>query len=201
MLKTKATHTEQSQSTKLKRLMQIFQFVWNRIKAIISRDGIADFAMPDPLDNRNIRITKAPTFYSIHAGPFIGAYQMIWASFSVAALFGAIHCVGWSSRMLFSSHATSLLWKISSANIAVIPVIWNLFFISDYRVGKTEGGSIWEKVFTILQTIFGFLSFLTMPFYIASRIILLVLAFVELRDLPPGALGTVNWANVVPFIH
>jgi len=144
---------------------------------------------------------KAPTFYSIDTGSYPRAYQMVCASFSVAALFGTIHCAGWSSKILFSSHATSLLWRISSAVITGSPFVWILYFCSDYFFFECKGGTILHKVFFILRIVFGGLSVPTVPLYFVSRILLLVLGFVELRDIPPGALSTIKWANFVPFIH
>jgi len=144
---------------------------------------------------------KVPTFYCIKPGDRLDAFQMIWASFSIAALFGAIHCAGWSSKILFSSHATSLLWRISSAIITGSPLVWSLFFVFAYAEDESKSGSFSKKVYEILFVVFVILSIPTIPLYIISRIILLILAFVELRDLPPGALATIQWANFVPFIH
>jgi len=52
-----------------------------------------------------------------------------------------------------------------------------------------------------LSDTFKYISIFTIPLYILSRTILLILAFIELRDIPPGALDTIKWANVLPFIH
>jgi len=155
----------------------------------------------DPLNTQQTPIMKVPTFYSIDTGDGLDAFQMIWASFSIAALFGAIHCAGWSSKILFSSHATSLLWRISSTIITGSPLVWILFAVFVYAFNESEPGSFSEKVYQILWMAFAILSILTIPLYIISRIILLILAFVELQDLPPRALATIQWANFVPFIH
>jgi len=193
------TVIEGSNFTILENILHNFENVWIRIFDIISHYGYADNS--DPLANQHTPIMKVPTFYSINTGVSLGYFQMIWASFSIAALFGAIHCAGWSSKILFSSHATSLLWRISSAIITGSPLVWSLLFVFYYAYEESESGSFSQKVYDTLGHVFIYLSILTIPLYIMSRIILLILAFVELRDLPPGALATIQWANFVPFIH
>ena len=157
-------------------------------------DGVPFHVEPGPS-------MKVPTFYSIPADSDIATFQMMWTSFSIAALFGAIHCAGWSAKIHFSSHIASLLWRISSTFITVSPFIWSGIFVLAYAEKISVSDSFLGMTYDILGTLFVLFTIFTIPFYIFSRIILLGLAFAELRAIPPGALGTIAWANVLPFIH
>ena len=81
------------------------------------------------------------------------------------------------------------------------PLVWTLLFVFGYAGNKSENDSLSEQVYGFLSGLFLHLTFISIPFYIICRIVLLTLAFVELRDLPPGTLATIQWANFVPFIH
>ena len=180
-------------------MQQILKNLWYRIFDILLH--YSHEYDSDPLDDPQTPIMKVPTFYSIHTSVGLNAFQMIWISFSIATLFGAIHCAGWSSKILFSSHATSRLWRISSAIITGTPLFWSLAFVFIYVEVESKSGSFFKKVYEILFVVLIIFSILAVPVYIVARIILLTLAFVELQDLPPGALATIQWANFVPFIH
>jgi len=152
-------------------------------------------------DSQQTTITKVPTFYSVAANSDLDLYTMLWASLSIAALFGGIHCVGWSSKILFSSRPISLLWRTSSTIITASPIVWSLDLAFTYAYDKHKDDRFSKMVYIILWKTFAFLTISTIPLYIASRAILLILAFIELRDVPPDALLTFQWANFLPYIH
>jgi len=157
----------------------------------------------DPIDQEapSTRVMNVPAFYSIPSGSGSVFLQMTWASFFIATLFGAIHCVGWSKKIFFSSDASRLIWKISSAIITANPLIWDLTLVFEYGFVKCERETPLKRVFEIGMDVFAAITLFTLPFYMLSRIILLILAFVELRNVPSGALATVQWGNMLPFIH
>jgi len=72
------------------------------------------------------------TFYAVNTDTYADLFQMFIASFSLAALFGAGHCVAWSTRMTFSSYRASLMWRISSGIITATPLVWILAYVSAY---------------------------------------------------------------------
>ncbi|KAF4616485.1 hypothetical protein D9613_008691 [Agrocybe pediades] len=201
-------------------LIQVFVFIpwavgWHilrRIDQIIriqayNANPVFDIAVPGAL--------RVPTFHSATVADFSDAvrHQMLHGSFSLAMLFGAIHCVGWSDKIIFHSHAASMLWRISSAAITAIPVIWGLGFTVDYVQPKVLGiveisgpcesntRQKIRKIYNVSSYILYCVVLCTIPFYIASRVLLLILALVELRFAPSNALANVRWANVLPFIH
>jgi len=155
-----------------------------------------------PNDRQQTTATRVPTFYSVTAKTALDLYQMLWVSLSIAALFGGIHCAGWSTKMLFSSQLTLMLWRTSSVIITASPLVWSLALVFTYAYERESHlDSFLKKIYSIFWKIFAFLTITTIPLYIASRVVLLFLAFVELHDVPPDALATFQWANFVPFIH
>ncbi|KAF9561190.1 hypothetical protein CPC08DRAFT_689347 [Agrocybe pediades] len=156
----------------------------------------------DPLNvSGDSAVTSVPSFYSVEANSGAATMQMLYTSFSAAALFGSIHCIGWSNKIVFTSHAASLAWRIASAAITASPVVWCLLFIFIYADVTSKYGSALKRMFEFLKDLCFYASAASIPMYIAARLALLVLAFVELQHVPPGALANIHWANVLPFIH
>ncbi|KAF9550738.1 hypothetical protein CPC08DRAFT_674775 [Agrocybe pediades] len=173
-------------------------FLFLRISEMIQgHDGA------DPIDKMGyLAVTSVPSFYAISVDSDAAGVQMALSSCSAAALFGSIHCIGWSSKIMFTSHATSLAWRIASAIITVSPLVWCLgviFGYAYYITSKYE--SVLERMFEYLRHLFIYASIITVPLYIVARLTLLVLAFVELQHVASGALANIPWANVLPFIH
>ncbi|KAF9542826.1 hypothetical protein CPC08DRAFT_801537 [Agrocybe pediades] len=146
-------------------------------------------------------VTSVPSFYSVSVDSDAACLQIGLTSFSAAALFGSIHCIGWSSKIIFTSHATSLVWRITSAVITASPVVWCLLLIFVYAEDASAYGSALRRMFEFLIDLCFYASGATIPMYIAARLALLVLAFVELQHVSPGALANIHWVNVLPFIH
>ncbi|KAF9555529.1 hypothetical protein CPC08DRAFT_670882 [Agrocybe pediades] len=156
----------------------------------------------DPLDvPGESSVTSVSSFYYVPVDSEAADLQMLLTSFSAAALFGSIHCIGWSSKIVFASHGASLAWRIASATITASPVVWCLVFIFGDAYATSKSGSALETMFDYLKDLCYYVSIITVPLYIAARLTLLVLAFVELQHISPGALADIPWANVLPFIH
>ncbi|KAF4616901.1 hypothetical protein D9613_008769 [Agrocybe pediades] len=174
-------------------------FLFARIHEILSDVETGSRDNPD-----DSAVTSVPSFYSLELDSAIAAgLTMVLTSFFAAALFGSVHCIGWSSKIVFTSHAASLAWRIASAVITGSPVVWCLAFIFRYvyEAEGCENGCASEDACYYLGETGFYVSVVTIPVYIVSRIVLLVVAFVELRHVPLGALDTIQWANVLPFIH
>ncbi|KAF4616601.1 hypothetical protein D9613_008288 [Agrocybe pediades] len=172
-------------------------FLLLRIKEMIN-----GYVGTDPFDvPGDSAVTSVPSFYAVSVDSNAAVLQMLLTSFSAAALFGSIHCIGWSSKIVFTSHAASLAWRIASAAITASPVVWWLGAIFGYAYSTTQDGSVLGRMFDDLSSLCSYASAATIPVYIIARLTLLVLAFLELRHVPPGALANIHWANVLPFIH
>ncbi|KAF9542829.1 hypothetical protein CPC08DRAFT_716872 [Agrocybe pediades] len=146
-------------------------------------------------------VTSVPSFYAVPDDSATAYMQMFLTSFSAAVLFGSIHCIGWSSKIVFASHGASLAWRIASATITASPVAWCLAAIFRYVHDTSKSGFALKIMFSCLYSLCIYASAATMPLYIVARLTVLVLAFVELQHVPPGALANIHWANVLPFIH
>ncbi|KAK0432170.1 hypothetical protein EV421DRAFT_2024119 [Armillaria borealis] len=133
------------------------------------------------------------------------------AMVGVGFLFGAFHCVAWS--FYFPSHAEMVLWRFSS-----MAVLIGLCVGSQFRVGMmildwvdpewtSKPVSVFfrawrdDKIWVLtLVTISNFMFFVAIVAYIVARIILIILAFLQLRSLPPLAFCTVQWTTYIPHI-
>lgn len=107
----------------------------------------------------------------------------------ITILFGAIHCCAWSFE--FPSDTERLLWRITSLIITVSPVFWAALFGTFLLNGDDE------NLFTSILTIF---TLIAVPLYLLSRTVLLVIAFLGLRSLPPAAYQTVYWTTFIPHV-
>jgi len=127
---------------------------------------------------------KVPMFYSGEPGD----WEILVANgFTLAAgmVFGAIHCIAWAFH--FPSHVESLLWRVSSAAIAVVPAPILIVSFVSYKFG------ILEYLLFVLLVFSGLL-------YVAARVITVALAFLTLASLPSGAFQTVHWTTSIPHI-
>ncbi|KAF9549692.1 hypothetical protein CPC08DRAFT_675016 [Agrocybe pediades] len=174
-------------------------FLLSRIEEMI--DGHVG---TDPFDvPGDSAVTSVPSFYSTRGRDHLDASDLYVAltNSSAAALFGSIHCIGWSSKIVFTSQGASLAWRIASATIAASPVVWCLLVILLYALETLKDESVLARMLHYFAISCAIVSVVTIPVYIIARLTLLVLAFVELRHVPPGALANIQWANVLPFIH
>jgi hypothetical protein len=110
----------------------------------------------------------------------------------VGMVFGAIHCVAWSFE--FPSHTEAFLWRLSSVAITAVPVI---FLVTGFGAmfSKDWSWAMREPIFIVLCCIplFGLL-------YVAARLAILVLAFLNLSSLPPGVFQAVQWTTRIPHL-
>jgi len=176
------------------------KYILRRIREFLTDNGAAQTSMQG-LDSLKPGAISVPTFFSIATKASHDDLKLRLPCFAIAAVFGIIHCVGWSTKIHFSSRVAALLWRISSGILTGSPLMWSLYFIFVYIFWTSKTDSTSEIIYLALQNVFKYISIFTIPFYIISRIVLIVLAFVEFRDPPPGALANLQWADILPFIH
>lgn len=118
--------------------------------------------------------------------------------FAVASgvLFGGLHLIPW--EFTFPTPTESFLWRISSLWITLNPVLLSIplifhSFISDQPgvVYRLPGRWTLKPLQLITMTV---------PLYILARVLIVVLAFVTLRSLPPGVYTEIPWSNFIPHI-
>ncbi|KAF8644072.1 hypothetical protein AX16_008706 [Volvariella volvacea WC 439] len=111
----------------------------------------------------------------------------------VGIIFGGIHLIGWNFPFLT---ATELwLWRASSLILTVIPAMVTISWrsLADPQNTAFDTNTI-DQLFRFLVTRIG------APLYITARIVILVLAFFALRDLPDSAYENIVWTNFIPHI-
>jgi hypothetical protein len=104
-------------------------------------------------------------------------------SATVGIIFGSIHCTAW--RFQFPSYIEQLLWRISAVSVTGGPLLMALFLT---LLASDSGPEILSEIAFVLVLIL----------YIVARLALLVLSFMTLRSLPPGAFRVVDWARFIP---
>jgi hypothetical protein len=152
------------------------------------------------------QMTKVPNFYS---GRPTEKESLTADGITIVAgmAFGAIHCIAWSFN--FQSHVELVLWRLSSIAITAVPTLFGLSLLLLYLADKYEDhGSIFVQLFILLAAIifiiFGTISFSLMPLlgllYILARLTTIVLAFINLSSLTPGAFQAVHWTILIPHL-
>ncbi|KAF7971163.1 hypothetical protein HWV62_21988 [Athelia sp. TMB] len=129
------------------------------------------------------KLQSVPTFYAGKPDDM----QILWAdaiALVFAMVFGAVHCAAWS--FAFPTHSEKLIWRIASVALVGVPAIYIALII------------LYAFELKRLVKHFLLLSLVGIPFYIAARIALFVLAFTTLRSLSPEALETVHWTTIIP---
>ncbi|TFK73689.1 hypothetical protein BDN72DRAFT_813950 [Pluteus cervinus] len=116
----------------------------------------------------------------------------------IALIFAGIHFLSWYST--FPTRAELILWRISCIAIAVTPGLMLLASLS-FRIYETVSSRMYSH--DRLKTYFNFCDTLIIlsgfP-YTLGRIFLVILSFVALRRLPPGALTNVSWTSYIPHL-
>lgn len=140
------------------------------------------------------KMKQVPTFYAGKPNKVQKTFASV-VVLAIAVVFGSIHCIAWLS--LFPSRTEQLLWRVSSIAILGYPGILALGLLLEtfnlmYRIHRT--------VYMVTRIPLTALFILGIPVYVAARVILLVLAFVTLRSLPPAAYETVQWTSFIPHI-
>jgi hypothetical protein len=108
------------------------------------------------------------------------------AASAIATLFGVIHCIVWSFE--FEYHIDKWLWRIASlTNTCIPPVLFVGFRFHSHIQSEVR---ILGFPFALLASIL----------YVFAQILLLVLPFVFLHSVPPGAYQIVHWTTLIPHI-
>ncbi len=109
----------------------------------------------------------------------------------VVILFGSVHLIP-SFFLAYPSNGEKWLWTICGAFITVQPPLTLIAFAFDPIPGSYFNRFIYFP-FTVLG---GFL----LPLYIITRVILIILAFLSLRNLPNTAFVAIDWISSIPHL-
>jgi hypothetical protein len=136
-------------------------------------------------------LRKVPTFYSgVPEEKQINISDII--TLAIGILFGAIHCLAWN--LTFPSHMQLVLWRLSAVAMVGVPfVISAAWGVCKYLSYMRWMDSLDEWALAVLLLPLGLM-------YIAARITSIVLAFMTLQCLPPGAYVAIRWTTLIPHI-
>ncbi|KIM25493.1 hypothetical protein M408DRAFT_26051 [Serendipita vermifera MAFF 305830] len=115
----------------------------------------------------------------------------------LGAVFGAIHCIAWSSE--FPSRSELVLWRVSCISMIAVPFITTIFLAFMAISWRTEEHSTdWMMVIGLICAV---LLILSAWLYVAGRLATLVIAFSTLRAPPPAVFVNVDWTAFIPHIY
>ncbi|KAJ6481050.1 hypothetical protein C8R45DRAFT_831801 [Mycena sanguinolenta] len=106
-------------------------------------------------------------------------------------VFGAIHVAAWNTE--FPTTAEKWIWRPSSLLITAIPAV----ILIPIAVRSLLAGST-RRIYKSHSSIAAIVAFGGFPIYVGARLLLVVIPFVALRDLPPSAFMAVNWSRYIP---
>ena len=135
---------------------------------------------------------KVPTFYSTNQDRS-EAFKFIFCMSVVGVVFGGIHCAGWFFS--FPSSDEAMLWWVCSAVLTgiafLLPLLISLLSFLEGALNFSE-----DK---LIYFVFPYFAIILLA-YVASRLLLLVEAFISLRHLTPGMVALVKWTSFIPHI-
>jgi hypothetical protein len=103
----------------------------------------------------------------------------------VGTVFGAIHSAAWHAD--FPTTEERKLWRSCSLVISVVPFIVIQSITNRQMQTEIYSSLKWTTVFTF-------------SIYIIARTMLIVLAFIAFRALPPGTFVDANWSVYIPHL-
>ncbi|KIJ14017.1 hypothetical protein PAXINDRAFT_100368 [Paxillus involutus ATCC 200175] len=129
-------------------------------------------------------------------GEIIGVREVDQNSFSVLLIvwiiFGSLHLIAWDFQ--FPSQVEKIMWRAASLTLIGAPCFYLLVIV----VGKKRLYALAEP--QLPGMILPILIFGPILLGVVARVVLLVLMFASLRDLPPSAHDTVPWTVYVPHL-
>lgn len=148
---------------------------------------------------RRSNVMKIPTFYAFPTtSQHISRQSAENCSvvILVCAIFGLIHCVGWS--FAFPSTSEKILWRVCAIVITIVPVVAVALHLiaSAFKLMKINTTVPWVYLVTLISLLFR----LIILVYLLARLSLLGEAIIALRNLPPSAYEVVKWTVYLPHI-
>ncbi len=147
---------------------------------------------------------RVPTFYSPALKSLgeneaddpgtLGQSLGILVAIFVELLFGGIHCIAWNNT--FPSDLEKWMWRISAVLILTLPL--SMTVISPVLVDDDNRNSSYlRRLFDEFVEIFLMIGVF---FYFVARLTLLVLPFLQLRNLPQRAFLDIQWVSLFPHL-
>ena len=130
------------------------------------------------------------TFYCEEAD----AKPLLYFSAIAGAAFGSIHCAAWNFG--FPSHVEQIMWR--TASLILVGICLSIFLggpVMKFIQVRLKRRRHWRPYFFFRE-----FAFIPTVIYSASRLTILILALLSLRDLPNSSLQNVMWTKFIPHI-
>ncbi|KAJ7669741.1 hypothetical protein B0H14DRAFT_3072023 [Mycena olivaceomarginata] len=170
------------------------------IKAVVGALLVGDYSDLDLSAS-----TSVPSFWSTHGpsaeGPGSADFKIIFIQFLVGTVFGLIHCTAWNAHFPFT--AELLIWRSCSLVIAATPFTLTLvcILVALHLKLPLHWRRKWMRsAENHLFNLYTIITCATSAAYVAARLILIILSFITLRALPPGAFVDVSWSTYIPHL-
>jgi len=147
---------------------------------------------------------RVPTFHAasqLTNQPMVTGYSSrFYFIYAIAAIFGGIHCAGWS--FIFPSLAEKMVWRVSSIVITAFPALAaaSTIISSFASPRQAETNRKFFKVHPAIRILVYQSVFCAIVVYVIARLCLLIVALTSLRNLPNGAYDVVQWTTFIPHV-
>ncbi|KIJ14013.1 hypothetical protein PAXINDRAFT_13134 [Paxillus involutus ATCC 200175] len=125
-------------------------------------------------------------------GLTVDGHEVLPVLLIVWIIFGSLHLIAWDFQ--FPSQVEKIMWRAASLTLIGAPCIYLLVIV----VGKESFDAFAEP--QLPDMILPILMFGPILLGAVARVVLLVLMFASLRDLPSSAHETVSWTVYVPHL-
>ena len=183
---------------------------WDLAATALSRIGEE---LHTPQGSVNYFTSHAPNIFIDRKGLQAGfyAYFCAWASggliaaLVICSFYGVAHILAW--HFVFPTPIEHLLWKVAcidaiAGTVSLLAIFSIAIYLHEHHwrslkeaiLARESGVMPWIYRLVIL------IGVLNIPFFILSRIYIVVETFVSLRRVPLGVYATVEWAEYIPHL-
>lgn len=110
--------------------------------------------------------------------------------FVSATSFGCIHCIPWNFQ--FPTILERIMWIVSASVIAGVPLIIGVIMLP--MIDQYKNGPL------MIKKMLEFIHLILVITYCLARFILIIQAFVLLRNLSPSAAQSISWSRLIPHV-
>ena len=172
-----------------------------------------DLYRDSPKDSVNYFTFYAHSIFLDRKGLQAGfyAYFAAWASggliaaLTICMFYGAAHATAWN--FLFPTSTERLLWRIACVDtiagvISLLAVFSVVVFYHEHGLKLLKKSFLTREpgIISILYRVVIIIGLLNFPFFLASRLYIIIETFISLRHVQLGVYQTVDWTNYIPHL-
>ncbi|KAF8843866.1 hypothetical protein BDN67DRAFT_84427 [Paxillus ammoniavirescens] len=144
----------------------------------------------EPFEDEDILVSRRVIWEDEIFGPGIDKELDASALLAVWIILGALHLIAWDFQ--FSSQVEKIIWRVASLTLIATPCF---LFLAEW-FGLTDSGRGYFLDFDDMDIT----RFILLSIGVVARLVLMVLMFANLRDLPATAYETVSWTVYIPHL-